>query len=177
MKIFLNSPSPKESIPQTEASISSPDFSDYKQKVKMLESSLGSLRKDNAKKDEIIAELQAQIVTLTEENIHLRAKVTNFKDVKELSNGIEQTANLLNKLVKPEETEVVAKPVVSGSQQVCLFNEIDLLKEQLDRKKKEYDQTVGSFVKVAENKQKSRKKAVARKKKATRYVPSYLRKK
>lgn len=70
----------------------------YTCKIKELETLLDNSRKETRQQHETITELNTSLVALTEENIHLRAKLTQFSDTCELSLGLDQARDLISNL-------------------------------------------------------------------------------
>ena len=147
--------------------------------IRTLKACVRSLELEKSETEALVTGLRAQIVTLTEENIHLRGKASNFQDPRELSLGIEQTTELLGSMK--------AKSVLRLPQPAQLFDEIDALKNELARKKAEHHlslqapsaekSTTPSELSHYQLRFKPRvaSRGLLKKKKKGQFVPSYLR--
>ena len=153
----------------------SPEYSTqlWSDKLAALEARILRLEQACWEKEFTINQLRSSLVALTEENILLRAKVSNFSDTKELSLGIEQINELLHT------SKELSGPFTSPNS----FPEIEELQLQLEAKKTQYAQERKESIPpvVLPETPASRKKLArvrarqVRKHRKTRYIPSYLR--
>ena len=173
---------------QTGLKTVSPEYftQSWVEKVTALETRALRLEQACREKDSTIEQLRTSLIALTEENIHLRAKVSHFNDSKELSMGIEQMNELLQSSKELPSYEPVTESLALTNS--APLQDIDILQQQLEFKKMQY---------ALENKENPEfppllvletpptppsikhagkvRVSQVKKTRKTRYIPSYLR--